>query len=54
MRVFVLQCNAHTVFEDWLLRSPAVLLLFACNVPLALQAHPKVCSPQSLGSGLVR
>eukprot|EP00668_Euglena_longa_P016704 GGOE01020994.1.p1 GENE.GGOE01020994.1~~GGOE01020994.1.p1 ORF type:complete len:369 (+),score=77.85 GGOE01020994.1:148-1107(+) len=42
VQIFLLQCSAHAVFEDWLLRSPAVLLLFACNVPGALHNHTKV------------
>eukprot|EP00667_Euglena_gracilis_P015029 EG_transcript_15609 len=42
VRIFLLQCTDHAVFDDWLLSSPAVLLLFACHVPVSLHTHPKV------------
>ena len=45
--IFLIHCAAHQHFEDWVLDSPAVIRLLACNVPYELRKHPKV-SPSTI------
>eukprot|EP00906_Rhabdomonas_costata_P012788 RCo018391 len=39
---FLIHCGDHSHFDSWILRSPKILRVFACNVPYRLRDNPKV------------